>query len=425
MGRVALAVLSTLFAALTAEVGLRAWLRFESGSGYDAAQSEARLRADRERATAYVPHGADEGKGIRDGHTLKVLHPYTGVERRHDTGGVLAFFARGVPDDTYVIVVVGGSVAEQVASEWEAVLRSGKGALPGLIADAVPEERVVVLNYAHAAYKQPQQLMRIAYLFSLGHRPDAVINLDGFNEVVASQRNALQGTHPAYPSPSVWGAWTNKDPRDARSEALRAELWMLRERERNLADSMLSLGGHRSAWLFLWSRVEASKLRRETARAQAALVEASSPSQRSSAGREWLRRQALGPDFDPQRVREQALRIWAESSRSIAQLCSARDIPYLHVLQPCLRDEGAKPVSKKERRLVERTRDWTAAAAEAYPELRRVAAELQANDVSLFDASGVFAEFEGAAYIDSVHLTRSGVAHFTEAVARAFIELVR
>jgi hypothetical protein len=59
---------------------------------------------------------------------------------------------------------------------------------------------VKVLNFAHAAFKQPQQLTRVAYLFAFGYRPDVVIELDGFNETALAFENGRTLTHPLYPS---------------------------------------------------------------------------------------------------------------------------------------------------------------------------------------------------------------------------------
>jgi hypothetical protein len=43
---------------------------------------------------------------------------------------------------------------------------------------------VEVVRLALGGYKQPQQLMLLSHLLALGERFDAVVELDGFNEIV-------------------------------------------------------------------------------------------------------------------------------------------------------------------------------------------------------------------------------------------------
>jgi hypothetical protein len=61
-----------------------------------------------------------------------------------------------------------------------------------------------VHNYALAGYKEPQQAAMLSYLFAMGQRPDAVVNLDGFNEAALGWHNARLGTNPLYPHVPHW-----------------------------------------------------------------------------------------------------------------------------------------------------------------------------------------------------------------------------
>src|SRR5690606_21695101 len=67
------------------------------------------------------------------------------------------------------------------------------------------ESRVVTL--ALGGYKQPQQVMAVNWLLSLGARVDVVVNVDGFNEVALPlAESGSVGTHPFYPR--MWSART-------------------------------------------------------------------------------------------------------------------------------------------------------------------------------------------------------------------------
>jgi hypothetical protein len=64
-----------------------------------------------------------------------------------------------------------------------------------------PGARFVIVNLALPGYKQPQQLMSLAWVLSLGAHFDAVINVDGFNEVaLAPLENVPKRVFPFYPA---------------------------------------------------------------------------------------------------------------------------------------------------------------------------------------------------------------------------------
>ena len=61
---------------------------------------------------------------------------------------------------------------------------------------------LVPLCMAHEGYKQPQQLLVLAYFLSIGQPFDLVINIDGFNEVAISPLNNQQNLDISMPSAS-------------------------------------------------------------------------------------------------------------------------------------------------------------------------------------------------------------------------------
>ena len=93
---------------------------------------------------------------------IGILHPYFASERRHDLGRELERFRHGIPEDVYVVLVVGGSVAAAWVDAASDIFNSTVQAHPRLAG-----RRVRLLNYAHPSHKQPQQLTKVAYLLSL------------------------------------------------------------------------------------------------------------------------------------------------------------------------------------------------------------------------------------------------------------------
>src|SRR5262245_6352345 len=129
----------------------------------------------------------------------EVIHPYVGfVPRQHLRGRLGVSDARPRPSgdgDEAVIAIVGGSVAYQFAHDGLPHLLERLRELPRFRG-----KTLVPMNVAAGGYKQPQQLMMVAYLVALGERPALVLNLDGFNDVALySNEDAAARVFPAYP----------------------------------------------------------------------------------------------------------------------------------------------------------------------------------------------------------------------------------
>lgn len=399
-----------------AELGFRGWLRWR-GTPYDSGVVERRLRDAVDPIAAFVPRlGRKATQG--DGQPVGILHPFTGSESEHDTSGVLEHFRRGVPEDEYTVLVVGGSVAGFFAV-------SGGPELEQLLArdPRLAGRTVRVLNYAHAAYKEPQQLMRLAYLFSLGYRPDAVINLDGFNEIALAYENATLGTSPLYPSYPVWGVLVQDfGALDREQLDLMVELWQLRTRARELVDGSLRWKLYASS---LTGRLVDSRLAEVMNRRFEVQTLLNQRVATGAAGSS-LNRQLNGPDFThgSESVFGICTRNWFESSISIQALCQARGTAYLHVLQPTLHDPGAKALSAEERALAPGPAVWQPAVVYGYPLLRERAKLFQARGVKFLDASHAFADVNETLYDDACHFAPRGNVILARFIAPYFLEHV-
>jgi hypothetical protein len=146
------------------------------------------------------PRGLDPFRSV----VVEVVHPYYGfVPDPHAAKG-WAFSDLGFLDYSgdgslpkrrpgrASVGIFGGSFAvgmyASTHSRLSACLASAAGA------------PAVVANFAQGGYKQPQQLLTLSYLYSIGAEFDLVINLDGFNEVgLPLYDNLLFGTNPYYP----------------------------------------------------------------------------------------------------------------------------------------------------------------------------------------------------------------------------------
>jgi hypothetical protein len=146
------------------------------------------------------------------GESNETIHPYTGWSFNPQVGSQQVIDGREVPvnrlgllDDgpaifsrekgRVAIAIVGGSVAWQLSGLGEERLRKV------LLADPIFHGKEIdIVRLALPGQKQPQQLMTVAWVQSLGAEFDVVVNVDGYNEaVLAIHDNYRIGVNMAYP----------------------------------------------------------------------------------------------------------------------------------------------------------------------------------------------------------------------------------
>jgi hypothetical protein len=322
--RLALLGAAVVVAAVGAEVGTRVYDRL-SGRPFDAEASRAARRkfCDALALESALPEAARKHTGARE---PKLLSPYVGWELASTQiriAGEVEYYRAPTPE-VFDVCVLGGSAA-------------------GAVADAIAQDErlrarhVRVHDYSVAGYKQPQTTMLLAWLFALGHRPDAVVEIDGKDEVLLAETNAAAGTNPGYPAIAAWadaaGGMRSDWELVERMHASRAA----REHAKAFGEWFLDSGLWRScvvdhlATLRLRrldeERIEARNRVEEYVRARPADVE--------------LR----GPAFDrgASEVEDEIVSTWERASRSLAAMCSARGIPFVLVLAPA--EPGAPDAS--------------------------------------------------------------------------------
>jgi hypothetical protein len=415
--QLALACAASLVAVLACELGLRAW-RAVNGNTYSASATRAEIEGLLDPLRDFVPAGSEQPDDASAGALIPILHPYTGAESWHDTGDVLKYFREHTSSDDYEIVLVGGSVAAYFGASASQRLIELLSADPHLAG-----RKITVLNYAHASYKQPQQLHRITYLLASGAKFDAVIDLDGFNEVALGLENAHTGTHPLYPSPPIWAIAAAKFGNGSRMRPeIVARMLGLRDEARATIERALRWNFSSSCILGTWTLQRLNGITRRKAELQKTLfaVDATNPANRR------MTRQINGPVYssdEAERMR-MCVNAWFEGSISLDAECRARGILYLHVLQPALGDIGSKPLTDAEKAIVPPDADWMDGPRIGYPLLRERGQELALRGVGFLDASRAFADVEGTLYADPCHFDPAGNLILAEWIAPKFRALL-
>lgn len=409
--RIALALLTTACVLALAETAHRVW-RSANGWPYDGEAMRDAFLQGRNFATQAVPMPADAA--ATDDVVLKrwVLDPYEGFDF-HTTDVQIEneLTGRDRSAGTFTILVLGGSVAAIFSSVGREAF------VEALAGDArFRDKRIEMWCHARGGYKQPQQVNELVFLLALGLQPNAVINIDGFNEVALGNDNAQNGIHPLYPSRSHWLHLIGSGAFDPEATELVAEIADARHRAERTANLGLKLRLWRSSVLgTLVQRIVRGSLHRGGV-AQIAYARRLS----AAASEQGL----SGPPIHGGAKNALPITVegWAQTSASMQAICAARGIPYMHVLQPTLHDEGAKPVTAQEREGGNAAPEWMEGVRAGYPLLRERGARLRSEGVNFVDASRIFADVHETLYYDVCHFGKAGNEIFARFVAREFLQ---
>ncbi|MEW6742091.1 MAG: hypothetical protein AB1486_04970 [Planctomycetota bacterium] len=386
----------------------RGWL-IVRGRPYRASQARLGLTELLAGMTDIVPGEAHPSRpGEREIEQQWSLHPFFGFQYASFLDQEIGAAEQQPAEADYEILIVGGSVAAQIFRLGGATLTQMLEADPRMAG-----KKVRLLNGAAGAYKQPQQMIVLAYLLSLGLRPDAVINVDGFNEVANSNDNAHHAVHPVYPS---WFHWQHLARRTVDPEALELIL-AVREARAAASDFTDLVLDSRLYYSSLGGELTLARLRHLREEWYAA----------HERYLQYLTRHSteLGvrsPPFKKEGALDATVQIWEEGSLLIKSICDGRSMRYLHVLQPTLHDPGSKPLTEVEVRRGAARPEWVEGVRSGYPLLREGGERLRERGVPFLDASMVFAGETEPVYVDSCHYDEQGCRTVAGRIAVAFLE---
>jgi hypothetical protein len=418
--RLPLLVVSLLGLYLAAEAA--AWLALSISSPHGFSRAE--LDRERGAAIADAPGAADAAEGQKfEGHLrTEVLHPYLGFvpnpelgaapDRIHPTDHYGFFnYIRPLPrraPDRLNVAILGGSVAAQLGHE-DAQLVASLQAVP-----AFAGKHIEVSNLALGGYKQPQQLMTLAWFLALGAEFVIIVCLDGFNDIALHPlENQPSHVSPLYPRGWNFRTATVVDP--TRLEAI-GEIVFLRRQRAELAAAYA-----RAPWR--WSPLANLRWRSRDRALAGRLFEArrslQPPAQDSY--------QSTGPTVkyeNDAQMFEDLSRIWARCSLQLDRLVRANGGRYYHFLQPNQYVPNSKQMGAAERaRAWEEHHPYRPLVEKGYPLLTQRGEELRKQGVRFQDLTMLFAGHQEPLYGDTCcHVGRDGNrllrAAIVEAIAR-------
>jgi hypothetical protein len=319
-------------------------------------------------------------------------------------------------DDQFIIGIFGGSVGVwfcQVGVER-------------LLSDLQQHRffqarRLIPLCMAHEGYKQPQQLLVLAYFLSIGQPFDLVINIDGFNEVALSALNNEQGLDISMPSVLHLNALINLIDQETLTPEKLASLAAIARHKERLNSLAGTLTRNRSAAidvvLGLYRRSVLSEYDRErqvfndlpSARSGQSLIGAIPPTE-----------QRAGP-----MLFEDIARNWAGASRLMQTKLAARGAAYVHVLQPNQYHTSRSFSAEEARVAIDAGSGFKPGVERGYPALVAEAAAQRLGIVAgFFDGTRIFDDEGAPVYVDSCcHYTRVGNLRLADFLARAILSV--
>jgi len=305
--------------------------------------------------------------------------------------------------DKVIVALTGGSVANQLSQFAADPLLAELGKSP-LFQDR--EIRLVKLGLN--GFRQPQQLMTLAWFLALGGEFDVVINLDGFNEIYL-QPYANTGFFHAYPA--MWPYGVSNLP-----EREYGEYQFRLAQEREFVDGLYKSRAHHSPLLRLMMRFFHRRLRWDIAQAEQTVVrEARIPEWAKGPRREYVSRLEAS---------RESVGLWRRASLQIAALCTAHGARYFHLLQPNQYVEGSKPMGAAERRIaIDPEQSFAEAARIGYPLLIEAGRELIRRGVLFADLTRIYADHPEPVYGDACcHFNEHGRNLLAVAVARFVLD---
>lgn len=312
----------------------------------------------------------------------------------------------------FIIAITGGSFAQEFndkMSEELATRLSQHMNLEG--------REVHIVRLAMAGYKQPQQLMWLTYLYSIGGEFDCVINLDGFNEgVLPITDNYNSKVHFSYPY-----GWDKRllDIVDPRLTDLSFDILALRAKRQKLAKGVLDSPIRFLAMRNLIWRIQNSRISQELNQ-----ISLEKFDYRWEFGKGFAVSGPPNPDPQTGDLQTSVIDLWKNCSLQMRNLCVANNTKYIHFLQPNQYLDNSKTLSDWENEFAyDPKHDFHQVVLEMYPRMRAESEWFAEHNVKFHDLTQIFKETTETTYRDwCCHVNNEGNQLVAEAVLEAIIE---
>ena len=334
-------------------------------------------------------------------HVKWIPHPYFGYTSSW-FGSDLNAMPPAKRNDIIVIGLLGGSVARGVTPSFrKAVYRYFR--------ENGIEREPVVRGLAFGGMKQPQQLMIVAYMLTLGGEFDIIVNLDGFNEIEAPHANNKKKLFPFFPA--LWDLMASVTTDQI---ALIGHIRVLRDKRDRMMSSEISNILCWSAAFGLVHRTLLERIDNEIRSLHHRLADMKSEHSLEKNGPEVRRYQI------EEEIRQDAVRVWYRDSVLLAGLAKEAGATYYHFLQPNQYFPDSKPLSEEEREKFYISGSGREANFQkTYPLLIEFGNRLKEHDINYFNLTQMFKNNHETLYRDDCcHFNAAGMELVAREIAR-------
>lgn len=314
----------------------------------------------------------------------------------------------------FIIGVFGGSVAWWFTSLASVPLIDELKKSP-----AFADKEIIIVRGALGAYKQPQQLAALEYFLMLGGQFDAVVNLDGFNEVTLPiMHNVPKGIFPMFPT--YWHDILEPIASSGSQEWV-GKLAYLKSIRRDVAEIASRPVLRKSPLVNLLWELSERILSAKITRMKVGRVEGEA----EGAKLPYTIRGPQSPFKNEGETLAELASYWRRGSQLMDAASKSKGIEYFHFLQPNQYVAGSKPLSPEEKKKAyDPESEWKRLVELGYPLLFAEIPRLRASGVRFHDLTQLFKDEKQALYNDSCcHFNLIGNALLAKAIAKPLVEV--
>lgn len=356
----------------------------------------------------YIGYAYDAKRKRKGCESDKVEDCYTRIKVYTDKT-----FEKRAPNKL-IIAILGGSFADAIGRIGEPTIINSLRQ-----AEKYKNHEIVVYNLGAGGFKQPQQLTRLAYFYSLGAEFDLVINIDGFNEMATNYNNYRdRKVHPSFPI-----FWNNRVASSMTQTYLElySEKRQTQKSHASLAEFWLLEGVRYSPLMNVVWRIIDQNFSRKLAALEQQIAVSSETKNRDFAY------EALGPDYafsSWEKFHKDVADIWVNSSLATNALVEGQGGRYYHFLQPNQYIEGNKILSKWEaKNAILEQNSYGNVYHNSYPVILEKAPRLIKNDVKYHDFTFIFKDISDTLYIDNCcHINKKGIDVFSREIISVILQ---
>ncbi|MGB3535111.1 MAG: hypothetical protein WBA13_16560 [Microcoleaceae cyanobacterium] len=373
-------------------------------------------------------------EGVRLGESIvERLHPFFGYVQRPgpdfrpnfktNNYGFISPYDYPVNkqnENQYIVGVFGGSVASNysIYEIQNKVLEAKLKQVP-----ALKDKEVIILSFATGGYKQPQQLLVLNYMLSMGQKFDLVINIDGFNEVALSTVNNKYQLDFTMPSANHILALTQLADSSLSDKALEA-LLKIKQTKPKLEPAIEQLQNCALASCYAYRSLQLQLLLKDYRKQIQRFERYRTKSDGKGIEDSILYFYVQPEPLENQELLEKITNHWVETSKLMRDTLAAENIPYFHILQPNQYYQTQRVFSEAEQQIAwSEDSPYDKAVRKGYPVLTDKINQLKADNINILNAVNVFDNTSEIVYIDDCcHYNPVGEQIFSDTIADFIIQ---